>query len=66
MEGVEYWRWRYRDPVTGLIEETAAWLTEEQALRYTDAERIDETRIVIEPAPPFDDTTPDVGPLDLL
>ena len=64
MDEVEYWRWRYRDPETGLVRETATWLTAEQAAKYPGAERIEGTLVRGEPpAFGFDDTLPDIGPV---
>lgn len=45
---VEYWRWRYRDPVAGQICRTLFQVTEEEMARYPDAERIEGTMLMRE------------------
>ena len=37
---VEYWRWRYKDPVAGQICKTTARMTAEEAASYPYARRI--------------------------
>ena len=37
---VEYWRWRYKDPVTGQICRTTARMTADEAAPYPYARRI--------------------------
>ena len=37
---VEYWRWRYKDPVAGQICKTTARMTADEAARYPYARRI--------------------------
>ena len=37
---VEYWRWRYRDPVTGQICRTTTQMTAGEASVYPEAQRI--------------------------
>ena len=37
---VEFWRWRYEDPVTGHARKTIAPMTADEANRYPNAERI--------------------------
>lgn len=42
MKREEFWRWRYRDAVTGRVCRTSFQLTEEEALRrFPGAERIE-------------------------
>jgi hypothetical protein len=45
---VEYWHWRYRSPATGQVRRTLLPLTELEASRYANAERIEQTRMVLE------------------
>ena len=37
---VEFWHWRYEDPVTGQVRRTIAPMTVDEARRYPNAERI--------------------------
>ena len=49
MTQVEYWRWRYRDPLTGQICRTSFACTGEEAgLLYGEAEAIEGTLSLIE------------------
>jgi hypothetical protein len=45
---VEYWHWQYRSPTTGQVRRTLLPLTELEASRYANAERIEQTRMVLE------------------
>jgi len=58
---VEYWRWRYRDPVTGRMCRTLFQLSERQAAGLPDAERIKGSMLLREvDADDFPETGPDV------
>ena len=37
---VEYWRWSYKDPITGHICRTAGHMTADEARNYPQAQRI--------------------------
>ena len=61
MRKVEYWQWRYRDPKTGRMCRTRILLTEEQAAKYPQAERIGSTMLLLAvDEPEFEETTPGV------
>ena len=45
---VEYWRWRYRDPVTGRICRTLFQLSEKEAAKLPQAERIEGSMLLRE------------------
>jgi len=58
---VEYWRWRYRDPKSGRVCRTLFQLTEQEAARLPEAERIEGTMLLREvDADDFADTGPEV------
>ena len=62
MKHIECWRWRYRDPKTGRICRTMYVLSEEEAAKFPDAERIPATRILREiDETDFADTLPAIG-----
>ena len=64
MELVEYWRWRYRDPKTGRVCRTLFQLTEAEARKLPEAERIPGSMLLREvEADDFPDTGPDVHPV---
>jgi hypothetical protein len=44
MHQVEVWHWIYRDPATGKPIDTPVQMTEQEALSYPDAIRIDGSR----------------------
>ena len=55
----EYWQWRYRDPNSGQFHETTVRLTEEEAKRLPEAERIEGSMSLVE----LDlDDFPETGP----
>jgi hypothetical protein len=62
MKLVECWRWRFRDPKSGRMCRTMYVLSEEEAGKFVDAERIPGTLLMRE-VDEFDfaDTTPHVG-----
>jgi len=61
---VEYWRWRYRDPKTGRVCRTLFQLTEAEARKLPDFERIPGSMLLREvEADDFPDTGPDVHPV---
>jgi len=58
---VEYWRWRYRDPKSGRVCRTLFQLTEQEAARLPEAERIEGSMLLREvDADDFADTGPEV------
>jgi hypothetical protein len=57
---VETWRWRYRDPQSGRTRRAADPMSEQQARRFPEAERIEGSRIVREIQEDFADTLPSV------
>jgi hypothetical protein len=62
MKFVECWRWRYRDPETGRTYRTMYALSEEEAAKFLQRERIPGTMILRQiDVPEFADTLPDVG-----
>ena len=62
MKTVECWRWRFRDPGSGRMCRTMYAMSEEEAKKLPDAERIPGTRIEREvDEPDFADTLPIVG-----
>ena len=46
MKTVEYWRWRYRDKLTGRICRTMFQLTAEEAAEYPEAQRIEGSMVL--------------------
>ncbi|HEV7575971.1 MAG TPA: hypothetical protein VGO85_07995 [Caldimonas sp.] len=67
MKHVEYWRWRYRDSKSGRMCRTMYALSEAEATRLPQAERIPGTMILREvDEADFADTVPHVGfrPMD--
>jgi hypothetical protein len=67
MEGarklVEYWRWRYRDVKTGRMVRTMFQLTEAEAAKLPEAERIEGSMLLRESdGDDFADTGPEVHP----
>ncbi len=56
---VEYWRWRYRDPKTGRVCRTLFQLSEREAAKLPEAERIRGSMLLREVD---DDNFPDTGP----
>ena len=56
---VEYWRWRYKDPVAGQICKTTARMTAEEAAPYPYARRIPGTLAYL------DARSVDIGPDDV-
>ena len=55
----QYWQWRYRDLESGQIHETTVQLTEEEATRLPEAERIEGSMSLVE----MDlDEFPETGP----
>ncbi|HEX2541634.1 MAG TPA: hypothetical protein VHM00_11200 [Caldimonas sp.] len=64
---VEYWRWRYRDPKTGRICRTLFQLSEAEASKLHDAERIDGSMLLREvDTDEFPETGPEVRRLESL
>ena len=61
MKLVECWRWRFRDPVSGRVCRTMYPISEEEARKYPQAERVPGTRILREVDVDFVDTMPFVG-----
>ena len=62
MKSIECWRWRFRDLGTGRVCRTMYALSEEEARKFPEAERIPGTRILRElDAADFADTLPHVG-----
>lgn len=62
MKLVEYWRWRFRDPKSGRMCRTMYALSEEEARKFADAERIPGTLLMREVDDlDFADTLPHVG-----
>ena len=58
---VEYWRWRYRDPTTGRVCRTLFQLSEREAAKLPEAERIEGSMLLREVvADDFPDTGPEV------
>jgi hypothetical protein len=58
---VEYWRWRYRDPTTGRVCRTLFQLSEREAAKLPEAERIEGSMLLREvDADDFPDTGPEV------
>ena len=62
MKLVEWWRWRFRDPASGRMCRTMYAISEEEARKFPQAERVPGTLIMRE-VDEFDfaDTMPDVG-----
>ena len=61
---VEHWRWRYRDPKTGRVCRTLFQLTEAEAQKLPEAERIPDSMVLREvEGDDFPDTGPDVHPV---
>jgi len=56
---VEYWRWRYRDPETGRFCRTLFQLSEREATKLPQAQRIEGSMLLREVD---DDDFPDTGP----
>ena len=56
---VEYWRWRYRDPKTGRFCRTLFQLTETEAAKLPQAQRIEGSMLL---RAVDDDDFPDTGP----
>ena len=55
----QYWQWRYRDLESGQIHETTVQLTEEEATRLAEAEKIEGSMSLVE----MDlDECPETGP----
>ncbi len=62
MKLVECWRWRFRDPESGRACRTMYALSEDEARRFANAERIPGTRILREvDEADFADTVPRVN-----
>jgi hypothetical protein len=62
MKLVECWRWRFRDPKSGRMCRTMYALSEEEAKKFPEAERIPGTLIMREVGElDFVDTLPHVG-----
>lgn len=63
MKVVECWRWRFRDPASGRVCRTMYAISEEEARKLPNAERVPGTRILREVDDDLDfaDTTPHVG-----
>jgi len=58
---VEHWRWRYRDPKTGRMCRTLFQLSEREAAKLPEAQRIDGPMLLREvDADDFPDTGPEV------
>jgi hypothetical protein len=58
---VEYWRWRYRDPKTGRVCRTLFQLSESEAAKLPEAQRIEGSMLLREvDADDFLDTGPEV------
>jgi hypothetical protein len=63
---VEYWRWRYRDPKTGRFCQTLFRLTETEAAKLPQAERIEGSMLLREvDAEDFPETGPEVHSITL-
>ena len=62
MKLVECWRWRFRDPKSGRMCRTMYALSEEEAKKFPEAERIAGT-LILRPIgeDDFSDTQPHVG-----
>ena len=62
MKLIECWRWRFRDPASGRVCRTMYALSEEEARKFPQAERLPGTLIMRE-VDEFDfaDTLPDIG-----
>ena len=61
---VEYWRWRYRDPETGRICQTLFQLSEREAAKLPQAQRIEGSMSLREvDVKDFAETGSDVQPL---
>lgn len=58
MKFVEYWRWRYRDPLTGRICRTVLQLSEREARELPEAKRIEGSMLLREVV---EDEFPDTG-----
>ena len=62
MKLVECWRWRFRDPGSGRMCRTMYAISEEEARKFPQAERVPGTLIMREVDEfEFGDTVPDVG-----
>jgi hypothetical protein len=60
----EYWQWRYRDSKSGQIRETTVQLTEEEATRLPEAERVEGSMSSVEmDLGEFPETGPEVHSL---
>jgi hypothetical protein len=58
---VEYWRWRYRDTKSGRMVRTLFQLTEAEAAKLPEAERIEGSMLLREcDADDFPETSPEV------
>ena len=61
---VEYWRWRYRDPETGRICQTLFQLSEREAVKLPQAQRVEGSMSLREvDAADFAETGSEVHPL---
>ena len=62
MKLVECWRWRFRDPASGRVCRTMYAISEEEARKFPQAERVPGTLIIREVDEiDFADTLPSVG-----
>jgi hypothetical protein len=62
MKFVECWRWRFRDPASGRVCRTMYAISEEEARKFPQAERVPGTRILREVDElDFADTLPEIG-----
>jgi hypothetical protein len=61
MNHVECWRWRFRDPASGRMRRTMYAISEAEAARLPQPERIPGTLILREVEVDFADTEPHVG-----
>lgn len=62
MKLVECWRWRFRDPASGRLCRTMYAISEEEARKFPNAERLPGTLIMREvDEPDFADTVPGIG-----
>ncbi|MEO5843417.1 MAG: hypothetical protein ABIQ33_01110 [Caldimonas sp.] len=61
MKHIECWRWRFRDPISGRVCRTMYAISEEEARRFPQAERVAGTRILREVDDiDFADTIPEI------
>ena len=64
MKLVECWRWRFRDPASGCVRRTMHAISEEEARKFPQAERMPGTLIIREVDEiDFADTLPGIGVL---